>query len=78
MPLHLTTERKNKKKIKRETQVLGPCLRMKKAVEHEGDYDTNYDWQTWNGPQMLGKGTGRIGNQSSNQDHLDYRIVEID
>ena len=31
-----------------------------KAMEHEGDGDTNISWCTWNGLQMLGKETGGI------------------
>ena len=37
--------------------------RTKKAVEYEGDSDTNCNWCTWNGSQRLGKGPGKVGNQ---------------
>ena len=33
-----------------------------KPVENKGDSDTNYYWCTWNGPQEVGKKTGRTGN----------------
>ena len=51
---------KNQRKRK-ERQVLGPCERTKKALEHEDDGVTNCYWHTWNGSQRLGKGTGRVG-----------------
>ena len=46
-------------------------------MEHGGDGDTNCIWCTWNSPQRLGKGVGRVGNRRSNRDHPDYSIVEI-
>ena len=46
-------------------------------MELKGDGNTNCSWCTWNGPQKLGKGTGRIGNQRKNRDQQDYRFVEI-
>ena len=30
--------------------------------KHEDDGDTNCNWWTWNNPQMIGKGTGRLIN----------------
>ena len=50
-------------------QVLRPCQRTKKGMEHEGDGDTICKLHTWNGPQRLGKETGKVGNQRTNQDH---------
>ena len=47
-----------------------------KKLEHEGDNDTNYNWCTWNDPQRIGKGTGRLGNKTSGY-HLDYSIIKI-
>ena len=46
------TENKGKQK---EWQILGPCQRIKKAVEHEGDGDTNFSWWAWNIPKILEK-----------------------
>ena len=46
-------------------------------MEHKSDGDTNYNWYTRNGPQRLGKGTGREGNQKTNQDHPNYCITKI-
>ena len=39
-------------------------------MEHGGDGDTNSIWCTWNNPQSIGKGTGRLGNERSD-DHPD-------
>ena len=41
------------KKKQKEKQVLGPSQRSKKAVEHDGNGDTNYKWRTWNVVQRL-------------------------
>ena len=46
-------------------------------MEHEGDGDTNCNWYTWNNPQMIGKGAGRVGNQRMSQDYLNYGIIKI-
>ena len=59
---------------RRERQVLGLCKRIKKAVEHESDKDTNYNWK---GLKRLGNWTGRVGHQRTKRDHPDYNIVEI-
>ena len=66
----------NQRKWK-ERQVLRSFERTKKIVEHEGDGNTNCKWNTWNGPQRLGKGTGRVNNWRKNQDHSIYSIVKI-
>ena len=52
-------------------------LKKKKAVEHEGNSDTNYNWCTWNGPQRLGKEDGRVRNQRTSRNYPNYRIVEV-
>ena len=51
---------KIKKKKRKKRQLLRPCQRTEKAVEHETDGDTNCNWCTWNGPQRIGKRTGRV------------------
>ena len=51
----METQRKRK-----ERQVLGACQKTKKALEHEGNRDTNCNWRTWNGLQRLGKVKGWI------------------
>ena len=41
--------------MKKETQVLTPWQRTKKAMEHERDSDTNCNWNARNDEQRLGK-----------------------
>ena len=67
-------QRKNQRKQK--DKVLRPCQRTKKAVEHEGDGDTTYNWHARNGPQKLEKRAGRVGNQRKNENHSNYCTVE--
>ena len=67
--------RENQRKQK-ERQVLEPRKRTKKAVGHEGDGDANCNWHTWNSPQRLCKGTGRVGSQRVNQNHPNYSTVK--
>ena len=60
-------------KIK-ESEMIGKYLDLawelkKKAVEHDGDCDTNCSWCTWK--------IEEIGNQRKNRNHADYNIVEI-
>ena len=38
---------------------------------------TNTSWSTWNGPQGLGKETGKIGNQRKNRSHTDDSTGKI-
>ena len=45
-------------------------------MEHKGDDDTNCNWCTWNNPQRIGIGTGRLGNKRTRGDNLDYRIIK--
>ena len=52
-------------------------LENKKAMEQEGDSDTNYNLYTWNDLQRLGKGTGGVRNQRMSQDHPNSSIVEV-
>ena len=32
-------------------------------------------WCTWNNPQRIGKGAGRLGNKRTSRDHPDYNII---
>ena len=41
----------------------------KKGVEHKGDGDSNFKWSTWNGPQRLGKGVGKVRNRRTDRDY---------
>ena len=49
----------------------------KQSFKHESNGNNNCNWCAWNGPQKLGKSTGRIVNQRTNRDHPSYGIVEI-
>ena len=46
-------------------------------MEHEGGGDTNCNCCTWNDPQGIVKGTGRLRNQKTSRDHPDYSIIKI-
>ena len=69
-------QRENQRKRK-AWQVLGPRPRTKKAMENEGDDDTDCNCCTWNETQRLGKWTGKLGNQMSNRDNSNYSIIKI-
>ena len=64
------------KESKKVHKYLDLARELKKAVEHEGDGDTNCNWCTWNDPQRLRRNTGRIGNERKNEDHPNDSIVE--
>ena len=38
-------------------------------MEHESDGDTSCGWDTWNNPQRIAKGMGKLGNKRISQDH---------
>ena len=59
-----------------ESEKVDKYLNLKKAVEHEGDGDTNYSWSSWNSPQKPGKETGSTGDQKENRDHPDHSTVK--
>ena len=46
-------------------------------MERKGDGDTNCSWYTWNDPQMIGNGTGKLRNQRTKRDHPDYSITKF-
>ena len=46
-------------------------------MEHKSDPDTNCNRCTRYSHQMIGKGTGGIGNNSTSGDHLNYDILKI-
>ena len=50
---------------------------LKTSEEYACDGDTSCNWCTWNGSQMIEKGTGAVGNRRKNWLYLDYNIVEI-
>ena len=46
-------------------------------MEHEGAGDTNCYWSTWNNPERIGKGTGRLRSQKISRDYPDFGINKI-
>ena len=46
-------------------------------MEHNGDGDTNSNWCTWNGSQILSKKTRRVGNLRTSGDHPKKSIVGV-
>ena len=52
-------------------------LGAKKAMEHEGDDDTNCGWYTWDNPKRIGKETERLRNRRISKDHPNYSITKI-
>ena len=62
----LSDHRVEKQRKRKAGQILRPCQTIEKAVEHESDGNSKYDWYTWNGLQQFGTGTGRDGNRRMN------------
>ena len=50
---------------------------LKKSIEHEGNSDTNCNRCTRNNPQTIGKGTRRIINKRTSEEHSDESIIKI-
>ena len=73
----LVNHRLKIKESKKDIQILESCQRIEKAVEHEGDANSNCSWNSWNSSQRPGKETGETRHQKTNQDFLDYSIVKI-
>ena len=54
-------QQQNENKTKQKNrQILGPCLRTKKAVEHEGDSDTNCNWELGTVPKCSKRGIEQL------------------
>ena len=47
-------------------------------MEHESDDDTNCNWCSRYSHQMIGTGTGGLGNKRVMGDHPNYSIIKID
>ena len=70
-----TVSADNRVKIKESEKInkyLDLPRELKKAVEHEGEDDTNCSWCTWNGPKRLEIKTEGTGNQRENREHTDH------
>ena len=46
-------------------------------MDHEGDGGISCNRFTWNDFKMIGKGTGKIGNQKTSRNHPSYSFVKI-
>ena len=57
---HPGRQQSENQRKRKEKQVLRPCQRTKKVMEHKNDSDTIYNWYTQDGPQRLCKRTGRV------------------
>ena len=55
------------------------CRKPKRQEGNKSDSNdyTNCKLCSWYSHQMIGTGTGGLGNQRRNEDHLDYGIVKI-
>ena len=49
---------------------------LKKNMEHEGDNYTNRGWCFGYSHQRIIKGTWRLGNKWTSEDHPNYNIIE--
>ena len=65
------------KESKKSDKCVDLARELTKTIIHETDGDTNCDWCTWNNKETIGKGTGKLGNQRKNRNHIDYSIVKI-
>ena len=70
-----TEHRMKIKENEKRDKFLGLTRELKKAMEHESDGDTNYNWCVRNDLQRLGEGDRGVGNWMTNQDHLNCSIV---
>ena len=46
-------------------------------MSDKGDCDAYYNWYTWNNPQMVSKGTEKLANKRTIEDHPHYSIIKI-
>ena len=46
-------------------------------MEKKGDGNASCNWCTWNNPQRIGNGTGRLGNKMTNRDRPDNCNIKI-
>ena len=67
----VSADNRDKNKIKRkDKETLGPCLRTKADVGHEGIDDTNCNSNcNWNFPKKFGRKKGGFGYQRKNCKH---------
>ena len=51
------------KESEKKDKYLDLAWELKKTVEYESEYDTNFNWCSWYSHQSVGTGTGGIGNK---------------
>ena len=54
------------KESKKIEKIVGPCLRTKNIVEHDGDSIIHHSWSTWNNFKEPRKEIVGIGDQRNN------------
>ena len=65
----------------KESEQRDKCIDLveekKTTMEYDSDGDTSCNWSTWNNPQRIVPGTGRLVNKRTNGDHSDNSIIKI-
>ena len=46
-------------------------------MEYEVNGDTKCNLYTWDNPQMIDKGTWKLGHKRTSRDHSNYSIIKI-
>ena len=78
MDFTVPADRRTKiKESEKRDKFLDLVRELKKVFEHEDGSDTNCCYSTWNNPQRINEGTGRLRNLKASGDHSNYNIVEI-
>ena len=70
MDFAVPSDHRGKKQRKRKEKQVYLGLARELTAEHESNDDTNCNWCTWNDLQRVGTGTGKVGNQRMDRDHL--------
>ena len=68
-------------KIKESEKIdnyLNLAREQKTTLEHAGDSGTSCSWRTLSTLHKIGMGIGTVGDPRKNQDHSDYRLIEIE
>ena len=61
-------------------KIPGPCQRIEKVVEHQGDSDTEFNWNFWNNPKNVGKRLSELefrGRITTIQTSVQLKSVQI-
>ena len=65
------------KESEKGVKYLDPARELKKTMENINDGDTNCNWCAWCNHQIIGTGTGGVGNERMSRNHPNHSIVEI-